>query len=82
MDYSLRSTYNSLFGKLFNVAGYTLVNANVSFSPKSGRWSIAAFGQNILNKGYDVTTNYFVTGDDIALAGLPATWGVRATVNF
>ena len=82
MDYSLRSTYNSLFGKLFNVAGYTLVNANVSFSPKSGRWTIAAFGQNILNKGYDVTTNYFVTGDDIALAGLPATWGVRATVNF
>ncbi len=82
IDYSLRSTYRSLFGKLYDVAGYTLVNANVTFQPKGGRWSVEAFGQNVLNKGYDVTRNYFVSGDNIAQAGLPATWGVRAAVNF
>ncbi|MCQ8280010.1 TonB-dependent receptor [Acetobacteraceae bacterium KSS8] len=82
IDYSLRSTYRSLFGKLYDVAGYTLVNANVTFQPKGGRWSLEAFGQNILNKGYDVTRNYFVSGDDIAQSGLPATWGFRASVNF
>ena len=81
-DYSLRSTYRSLFGSLYDVAGYTLVNANATLSPKGGRWSLSAFGQNILDKQYDVDRNFFVAGDDVALAGLPATWGVRASVNF
>ncbi len=81
-DYSLRSTDRSLFGPLYDVAGYTLFNTSVALSPKTNRWSIAAFGQNILNKRYDVTRNFFVQGDDIALAGLPATWGVRLSVNY
>ncbi len=81
-DYSTRTTYYSLFGPLYNVAGYTLLNAHATFGPKNGRWSITALGQNILNKGYDVDRNYFDAGDDIATAGLPATWAVRATVNF
>ncbi len=81
-DYSLRTTDRSLFGPLYNVAGYTLFNTAFTLSPKNGRWSLAAFGQNILNKQYDVTRNFFVQGDDIALAGLPATWGVRLSVNY
>jgi outer membrane receptor protein involved in Fe transport len=81
-DYSLRSTYNSLFGSLYNVAGYTLVNAHMSFGPQDGRWTLTAYGQNILDKRYDIDRNFFDTGDDIATAGLPATYGVRATVNF
>lgn len=81
-DYSARTTYYSLFGPLYNVAGYTLFNAHATFGPKNGRWSITALGQNILNKGYDVDRNYFDAGDDIAVAGMPATWAVRASVNF
>ena len=81
-DYSLRTTDRSLFGTLYNVAGYTLFNTAFTLSPKNGRWSLAAFGQNILDKQYDVTRNFFVVGDDIALAGLPATWGVRLSVNY
>jgi len=81
-DYSLRTTYNSLFGALYNVAGYTLVNAHMTFAPESGRWSLTAFGQNILNKQYDIDRNFFDAGDDIATAGEPATWGVRAAVHF
>ncbi|MBB3174078.1 outer membrane receptor protein involved in Fe transport [Endobacter medicaginis] len=82
IDYSLRSTYRSLFGKLYDVAGYTLFNANIALSPKNHRWMLAAFGQNILDKHYDVTRNYFVSGDNIAQSGLPAVWGVRASVGF
>jgi len=82
VDYSLRTTYNSLFGTLYNVAGYTLVNAHATFGPNNGKWSVTAFGQNILNKQYDIDRNYFDAGDDIATAGLPATYGVRATINF
>jgi outer membrane receptor protein involved in Fe transport len=81
-DYSLRTTYNSLFGSLYNVAGYTLVNAHLTFAPVDGKWSVEAYGQNILNKQYDIDRNYFDAGDDIATAGLPATYGVRATYNF
>jgi outer membrane receptor protein involved in Fe transport len=82
VDYSLRTTYNSLFGALYNVAGYTLVNAHATFGPNSGKWSVTAYGANILNKRYDIDRNYFDLGDDIATAGLPATYGVRATVSF
>ncbi|WP_243429683.1 TonB-dependent receptor [Acetobacter sacchari] len=82
MNYSLRSTYRSLFGTLYNVAGYTLWGATMSFSPKSKHWTIAAFGNNIFNKQYDVERNYFVNGDTVALSGMPATWGVQASVNY
>ena len=82
MDYSLRSTYNSLFGSRYNVAGYTLWGANIGFAPKSGKWSISAFGKNIFDKKYDVERNYFVDGANVALAGMPATWGVRLGVNY
>ncbi|KXV50300.1 TonB-dependent receptor [Acetobacter tropicalis] len=82
MDYSLRSTYHSLFGTRYNVAGYTLWGANIGFGPKDGKWSVAAFGKNIFDKKYDVERNYFVDGANIALAGMPATWGVRLSVNY
>jgi outer membrane receptor protein involved in Fe transport len=82
VDYSLRTTYNSLFGPLYNVAGYTLVNAHMTFGPQNGKWTVTAYGQNILNKQYDIDRNYFDAGDDIATAGLPATYGVRATISF
>jgi outer membrane receptor protein involved in Fe transport len=82
VDYSLRTTYNSLFGSLYDVSGYTLLNAHMSFGPNDGIWMITLYGQNILNKHYDIDRNYFVAGDDIATAGLPATYGVRATANF
>jgi len=82
MNYSLRSTYHSLFGTLYDVAGYTIWGATASFGPRNGKWSVSAFGNNIFDKRYDVERNYFVGGDDIAMAGMPATWGVRAGVNF
>jgi len=82
MSYASRSRYNSIFGPLYDVAGYTLVDANVTLSPKNDHWNVKLFGQNIFNQRYDVTRNYFVAGNNIALAGRPATWGVRFQVNY
>lgn len=82
VNYSLRSTYYSLFGPMYNVAGYTLWGATASFAPHNGRWSISAFGNNILNKKYDVTRNYFISGDNIALSGMPGTYGLRFGVSY
>ena len=82
IDYSLRTTYNSLFGSLYNVAGFTLLNAHMTFGPEDGRWSLTAYGQNILDRKYDIDRNFFDAGDNIATAGLPATYGIRATIGF
>jgi outer membrane receptor protein involved in Fe transport len=82
IDYSLRTTYNSLFGSLYNVAGYTLFNAHATFGPRDGKWTLTAYGQNIFDKRYDIDRNFFDAGDDIATAGLPATYGLRAAINF
>lgn len=82
MNYSLRSTYRSLFGTMYNVAGYTLWGATASFAPHNGRWSLSAFGNNIFDKKYDVTRNFFLSGDNIALAGMPGTYGIRFGVNY
>nr|WP_294915134.1 TonB-dependent receptor [uncultured Neokomagataea sp.] len=76
VNYSLRSTYHSLFGRLYDVSGYTLWGANASFGPHNGFWSITAFGNNILNKHYDVTRNFFLSGDNIALSGMPSVYGI------
>lgn len=82
MNYSMRSTYYSLFGSTYNVAGYTLWGATASFGPHNGRWQISAFGNNIFNKKYDVTRNFFLSGDNIALAGMPGIYGIRFGVKY
>jgi len=82
MNYSLRSTYYSLFGPTYNVAGYTLWGATASFGPHNGRWTLSAFGNNILDKKYDVTRNFFLNGDNIALAGMPGTYGIRFGASY
>ncbi len=81
-SYSSRTQYNSLFGAPYNVKGYTLANVNMTLAPQNGRWNVALFGENIFNRRYDVTRNFFVGGDNIALAGMPATWGVRFGMKY
>lgn len=82
LNYSLRSTYRSLFGSLYDVAGYTLWGATASFAPHDGWWSLSAFGNNILDKKYDVTRNFFLTGDNIALSGMPGVYGLRFGAHY
>ncbi|MFT8737106.1 MAG: TonB-dependent receptor [Zymomonas mobilis] len=82
MNYSRRSRYHSFFGGIYNVPSYTLWGADITLSPKNSRWTVAIFGKNIFNKRYDVTRNFFISGDNIALSGMPATWGVRLSGKF
>lgn len=82
MKYALRSTYRSLFGPLYNVNGYTIFGASLSVRPPHSHWVFAFFGDNIFNKQYDVDRNFFVAGDNVALAGMPASWGGRIACEF
>ncbi|GBQ15368.1 TonB-dependent receptor [Swaminathania salitolerans LMG 21291] len=76
MDFSLRTTLNFL-NPLNRLAGYTLWGGYVAFAPRKGHWKIEAIGRNITDKRYDVTRGRFISGDNIALAGMPATWLLR-----
>ncbi|ART93620.1 outer membrane receptor protein involved in Fe transport [Zymomonas mobilis] len=82
MNYSRRSRYHSFYGGVYNVPAYSLWGADITLSPKNSRWTVAIFGKNIFNKRYDVTRNFFISGDNIALSGMPATWGVRLSGKF
>ncbi|XAO70757.1 MAG: hypothetical protein AAYR33_06755 [Acetobacteraceae bacterium] len=82
MNYALHSTYRSLFGPLYNVNGYKIFGASLSVRPPHSHWVFAFFGDNIFNKQYDVDRNFFVAGDNVALAGTPASWGGRIACEF
>ncbi|MEE3624510.1 TonB-dependent receptor [Nitrospirillum sp. BR 11752] len=80
-DYSYRSSERSLLGSRYNVAGYWLVNAAVTLAPERGPWTATVYGQNILDRRYDLLRNFF-TNADIAIPGRPATWGVRLSYQY
>ncbi|TWB44715.1 TonB-dependent receptor [Nitrospirillum viridazoti] len=80
-DYSYRSSERSLLGSRYNVAGYWLVNAAVTLAPDQGPWTATVYGQNILDRRYDLLRNFF-TNADIAIPGRPATWGIRLGYQY
>ena len=81
LDYSYRDRLTSRLGDLYNVAGYGLLDARVTFAPQHAAWTVAAFGHNVLNKRYDATRNFFVTAN-LGVSGVPATYGARFTYRF
>ncbi len=81
-DYSFRTQYISHFGELYNVAPYWLANAHFTVKPDRGPWSLTLWGRNILDAKYDITRNFFIGGDNIGVAGEPATYGFTASVKF
>ncbi len=73
-----------LLGPLYEVDGFILGNAQLAFGSTDGRWEIALWGRNIFNTEYDETRNFFIAPNgvaDVAATGLPATAGVRLTLN-
>ncbi|MDE1150381.1 MAG: TonB-dependent receptor [Azospirillaceae bacterium] len=81
VDYSYRSNLRSPLGSTYNVRGYWLANASVTLKPDQGSWTASVYGQNIFDKRYDLTRNFF-TNADIAIPGRPATWGIRLSYLY
>ncbi|WP_044559418.1 TonB-dependent receptor [Azospirillum sp. B4] len=80
-DYSYRGNLRSGLGSTYNVRGYWLANASVTLKPEQGPWTATVYGQNIFDKRYDLTRNFF-TNADIAIPGRPATWGIRLSYLY
>jgi outer membrane receptor protein involved in Fe transport len=76
-DYSYRDAQPSFLGPVFDVKGYWLANATLTFKPKEGNWYIGVYGRNLFNQHYDLVRNYFLPNAEIAQPGRPVTYGVR-----
>lgn len=83
-DYSYRDKYNSWLGKTYDLKSYWLVNARLVLAPNTHKenWSVTLYGRNILNEKYDQTRNFFLPGNNVAQAGLPATYGVQLSFAY
>jgi iron complex outermembrane receptor protein len=85
-NYSFHDTYSQFYllgSNDFTIPKYWLANANLSVSPASGApWTLTLWGRNIFDKAYDVTRNFFLPSAEIAQAGEPATFGIRASYKF
>jgi outer membrane receptor protein involved in Fe transport len=85
-NYSFHDTYSQFYllgSSDFTIPKYWLANANLTVSPTSGApWSVTLWGRNIFDKAYDATRNFFLPGAEVAQAGEPATFGIRANFKY
>lgn len=75
---------NAAFGGRLRQGGYTLLNLRVGYRPRSGRWDITAFVNNVLDKDYliDAGNIGLPYGLATSVRGAPRTCGLQGTVRF
>lgn len=62
---------------------YDLINTRVSFAPQDGRWTFAAYGQNLTDEEYEMTeTVSGINAGTLVLYGAPLTYGLEARFRF
>jgi outer membrane receptor protein involved in Fe transport len=84
-NYSFHDTYSQFFllgSNDFTIHRYWLANANLSLAPRSGPWTVTAWGRNIFNKYYYTTRNFFLPTAEVGQAGEPATFGLRFNYKY
>ena len=94
-DYSYRAKYPSWLnllnvdgGKTYDIPSYWLANARVEVAPVNSPWQLQLGVQNLFDKQYDLTRNFFgnrpSTKDDlnVAAAGAPRTVTLTLSYNY
>lgn len=85
IDYSYRGHYWGTLehGEGSEIDGYGLTNLRLGLRSESGRWDVALWARNLLDKDY-VAGNYalYGVGDYGAYAGDPRTYGLTLRANF
>ncbi len=59
-----------------------LLDANITYTSRDERWSVTAFGKNLLNEKYRVSANSVGGLWNFTQFGAPLQWGVELGVNF
>ena len=95
-DYSYRSKYESWLNRLnvdkglntYDIPAYWLANARLEIAPANSPWQLTLSVQNLFDKKYDLTRNFFGnrpgTKDDlnVAAAGQPRSYGVTLSYAY
>lgn len=81
VDYYYNSGFSWTFDNNYRQKAYSLVNAQIGFSPDANHLRFAVFGKNLTNKVYPmgVSVSGLATG---AAYAKPRTYGVQASYKF
>ncbi|HEY0943530.1 MAG TPA: TonB-dependent receptor [Steroidobacter sp.] len=66
---------------LQTMAGYDLINASVGYTSRDGHWQIVAYGRNLADKQYLVSTGSF-TAAPSGTPGDPRNYGIRLSYSY
>ena len=68
---------------------YSLFNLSAGIQATSGRWDVRIWGRNVTDEEYILTLgnsavpgNFGIRGSKVVYLGPPATYGLRAAMNF
>ena len=64
-----------------DVDAYWVANARVSLL-REGNWEVTLFANNVLDEEYEQYRQAAVNSSNIAVDGMPRTWGVRFKMDF
>nr|WP_231875213.1 TonB-dependent receptor [Gluconobacter thailandicus] len=82
IDYSYRGSQVDVPGNnLYRMPAYFLMNVGLTFAPKSGKWSVSAYANNVLDRHYDVTRQTGLNGI-FGIPGTPRMVGGRLRVDL
>lgn len=95
-DYSYRSKYESWLNRLnvdkglntYDIPAYWLANARLEIAPANSPWQLTLSVQNLFDKQYELTRNFFGnrpgTKDDlnVAAVGQPRSYGVTLSYAY
>ncbi len=79
--YKSRQYFTVVNDDLQTTPSYGLLNASVGYTPPGGNWTIVAYGRNLTNEEYIVSSGSF-TAVPSGTPGDPRTYGLRATYSY
>jgi iron complex outermembrane receptor protein len=84
VQYSAKFCFTVLCAPVEKEAGYSVANARIGYAAEDGRWSVAAFVDNITDEEYRVYAfdSSLFAGVVAGVYGKPRTYGVTATWRF
>jgi outer membrane receptor protein involved in Fe transport len=65
----------------FDINGHTLVDGQIGVQSAKGNWRVWLWGNNIFNKYY-ITNVLRVSDVEVKFPGMPATYGITASIKF
>ena len=84
VQYTDKFCFTVLCAPVERESSYTVLNARLGYAAEDGRWSVAAFGDNLTNEKYRVYAfdSSLFAGVVAGVYAKPRTWGITGTWRF